>query len=137
MRSPADPTVEDAEDASDIVCSLHLFAFVDASADLTTQEERIELFHSDGTCPKPLEPEHEADARGIPLRRILINQYFAVTLGNVTATAASEPPQDLMPSEEGFTIGRPVFYFVGFLFGLYLWLTAYAAYISLRRVFFS
>lgn len=75
-----------------------------------------------------------ADAQDIPLRRILINQYF--TLGNVTATVTSEAPQDLEPSE-GFRIGRPVFYFVVFLFGLYLWFTAYAVYISLRRVFFS
>lgn len=39
--------------------------------------------------------------------------------------------------EKGTFISQPIFYFSIFLFCLYLWFVAYAAYISLFRVFSS
>jgi hypothetical protein len=145
-RSPADPTEEDTGEALDVGLP-HPLAAVGVSADPTAQDEQDESRYSEETRVDPFEPDViGGDVQDVPLRYIIrlelvpgIQQYPTESIpGNVTVTAATEASQDIEPSgEEEITVWWPVFYFAVFLFGLYLWFTLFAIYVSLRRVFFS
>ena len=80
----------------------------------------------------------EGNVRGDLLTRHVLRLKIGPGLSASPSGLAPEntgetPPQD----EKGTPISQPIFYFSIFLFCLYLWLVAYAAYISLFRVFSS